>query len=138
MAVTVVATADILNESSGAIQVPKGSAGVVNAVKTPPDGTFQVTFTIQGVGGPSTVQKWVEGSLIAFDDGVIGPARFVYEASTKTITTIRYPRAAADFDGVPGTAPVLDADTVEVVFNDGSILRFRAHRSTGTLQVELD
>jgi hypothetical protein len=137
MVVNVTAAKDITKESDGTIEVPKGNPGVVDDVKGPPDDTYQVTFTVTTESGTSQVQKWVERSLISFEDGQIGPARAFYEGSTATINTIRYPGTAADFDGHLGEPALLDNGVVEIVFSDSTGLRLKSNRAKGEIDVEL-
>ena len=134
MAVSVTAASDLVDTSSGAVSVPKGTSGTVLAVAGPVSALrYQVQFT------PSSgaITRWVTSADLAFADGKLGPARAYYVGKTLTISEIAYEGVAADFDGRLGKGMLLTAGVVELSFSDGTKLRLRNNRNAGDLDIEL-
>lgn len=131
MAVGVKALKDLRNVTTGALEVPAGTPGVVLQMLT--TAAVQVQFSTT----PTPVTRWAAPSELNFDAGKLGLLQAYLVGTTKTVLSIDYPGEFVDFSASLGTGPIAESNEMVVRFSDGTGFKVKADRNTGDLNVTL-
>lgn len=135
MVVQVKAKVDLLNLTTGAIEVPVDQLGVVDGIVLPPKAVqVRVTFSL-----PAPVIRWVSLGEIIFLDGPIGPAKAAVELaqSPEVVESFTYPNKISDTDVIIGEQFAFDRAVMQIKFVSGLIFELKGDINTGEIAVTL-